>query len=350
MSVKKRINVIRGNVLRRMTKNIGISRFEIDKGADVSNIITRVLIIRPNHRLGNQLMITPMVQEIIATFPKCQIDLFVKGSIAPVIFKNYTNINQIIQLERKPFKHFLKYIKGWMSIKKYRYDLVINVVNNSSSGRLSAQFANSKYKLFSDDNPEIQERHKDYRHMAKFPVYNLRYYLAKLGIPEIDKPAPPMDLKLSADELATGKKILTGIIKNDRKIISIFTFATGTKCYSPDWWEKFYQRLLLEFPAYNIVEVLPVENVSQIAFKAPSYYSKDIREIGSVIANTEVFIGADSGMMHLASASGANTVGLFAVTETGIYAPYNGDSLAINTSETTIDDWFDILHRIVDKG
>jgi ADP-heptose:LPS heptosyltransferase len=33
------------------------------------------------------------------------------------------------------------------------------------------------------------------------------------------------------------------------------------------------------------------------------FYSKDIREIGAVIANTEIFIGADSGIMHLASAS-----------------------------------------------
>jgi ADP-heptose:LPS heptosyltransferase len=41
------------------------------------------------------------------------------------------------------------------------------------------------------------------------------------------------------------------------------------------------------------------ENVSQIAFKSPTFYSKDIREIGAVIANTEIFIGADSGIMHL---------------------------------------------------
>jgi hypothetical protein len=38
------------------------------------------------------------------------------------------------------------------------------------------------------------------------------------------------------------------------------------------------------------------ENVSQIAFK-PTFYSKDIREIGAVIANTEIFIGADSGII-----------------------------------------------------
>jgi hypothetical protein len=29
------------------------------------------------------------------------------------------------------------------------------------------------------------------------------------------------------------------------------------------------------------------KNVSQIAFKSPTFYSKDIREIGAVIANTK---------------------------------------------------------------
>jgi predicted Rossmann-fold nucleotide-binding protein len=57
--------------------------------------------------------------------------------------------------------------------------------------------------------------------------------------------------------------------------------------------------------------VLPVENVSQIGFKAPTFYSKDVREIGALMANTEVFIGGDSGIMHLASASKVSTVGLF---------------------------------------
>jgi hypothetical protein len=64
-----------------------------------------------------------------------------------------------------------------------------------------------------------------------------------------------------------------------------------------------YDRLKAEYSNYNIIEVLPVENVSQIGFKAPTFYSKDVREIGALMANTEVFIGGDSGIMHLASAS-----------------------------------------------
>jgi hypothetical protein len=55
-----------------------------------------------------------------------------------------------------------------------------------------------------------------------------------------------------------------------------------------------FYALLQRISDYNIIEILPVENVSQIAFKSPVFYSKDIREIGAVIANTEIFIGADN--------------------------------------------------------
>ena len=100
------------------------------------------------------------------------------------------------------------------------------------------------------------------------------------------------------------------IVDNDKKTIAIFTFATGDKCYSTLWWDGFYGKLQSAFGRqYNIMEVLPVENVSQINFKAPHYY---IREI---MTNTEVFTGAGSGIMHLASASSNPTVVLFSVTD-----------------------------------
>ena len=44
-----------------------------------------------------------------------------------------------------------------------------------------------------------------------------------------------------------------------------------------------YNTLCKEFKSYNIIEVLPVENISQIDFKAPSFYSKDVREIAHLL-------------------------------------------------------------------
>lgn len=349
MGLKTDINALRRKIMRRLTKNVGASQF--DKNVDLTKVeFKKILICRPNPRLGNQLLITPLVQDVIATFPKCEIDLFVNGGLAPIIFKNYTNINRIIRLPRKPFKEITKYVKGWLSLKKYNYDIVINVVENSSSGRLSAQFVNSKYKFFGDDVDDIQLKYNDYEHIAKYPVYNFRHYLTKLGFKENNSPVPNLDLKLSPSELAEAKKTLYSIVQNDKKTICIFTFATADKCYPESWWAPFYDRLKAEYSDYNIIEVLPVENVSQIGFKAPTFYSKDVREIGALIANTEVFIGGDSGIMHLASASRTPTVGLFSRDNIKMYQPYNNDSLAINTNTDSIDDYIAVLDKILKKN
>ena len=349
MSILKKVNVYRRILTKSLTKNIGNSHRNqtIDLSQKIE--IKRVLISRPNHRLGNLLLITPLVQDVNATFPDCKIDLFVKGGLTPIIFENYKNINTIIELPKKPFKNLIAYFKVWVQLKSAKYDFVINVNKNSSSGRLSAQFADAKYKFFGAEDTTLQAKYSDYGHIAKSPVYEFRSFLTQLGFPENTNSVPSLDLKLSANELAIGKKTVDEIVPATKKTISIFTYATDDKCYSTAWWHDFYAALLREFPDYNIIEILPVENVSQIEFKAPTFYSKDIREIGAVIANTEIFIGADSGIMHLASASLTPTVGLFSRPNQVTYAPYNNDSTAINTNSSSTETSIKIIKDILAK-
>ncbi|MCF6347765.1 MAG: glycosyltransferase family 9 protein [Flavobacteriaceae bacterium] len=347
MSILKNINVARRRLMHNITKNIGKSHFPKNVNLNAKIEVEKVLICRPNHRLGNLLLITPLVQEVIATFPECKIDLLVQGGLAPILFENYKNVDKIIQLPKKPFKNLIKYIQGIISVKKRRYDLVINAVIGSSSGKLYTLMANSKYKIFGEDNEDIQLKFKDHEHIAKYQVYSYRNYLSKLGFENNDKPVIELNIKLSTHEIKSGQKILKELVNNEKKIICLFTHATGDKCYSEFWWTIFYKKLKIEFPNYNIIEVLPIENISKIAFKAPSFYSKDIRELGSVIANTEVFIGADSGIMHLASASQTPTVGLFSRDNQKSYEPFGNKSVAINTNHINTTECIKIINDIL---
>jgi heptosyltransferase-3 len=348
MGIFKKIDNTRRKVMRRLAKNIGTSQANKPIKLDGKKIeIKRVLISRPNDRLGNLLLITPLLQEVIATFPDCKIDMFVRGGLAPALFKNYQNVDQIINLPRKPFKELLKYMLVWVTVKKHRYDIAINVVKYSSSGRLSCQVATSRFKFFGDDDDmDTQTVGTDYQHIAKQPVYSFRNYVTKLGFAKSNAPVPPLNLKLTEEELAHGKAIVDGLVHDPtKKTICLFTYATGRKCYSTEWWSAFYGKLKTEFPDYNFLEVLPKENVSQINFVEPAFDSGNVRHIGAVIKNTAIFIGADSGIMHLASAAGATTVGLFHYTNTKIYEPYNGNSVAIDTNFGTVEDWVDVVRE-----
>ncbi|SHM49151.1 glycosyltransferase family 9 protein [Flavobacterium chilense] len=350
MSVLSKINDYRRGIMRNLTKNIGKPKMEDDFILVDKTEIKRVLICRPNGRLGNLLLITPLVQEVAETFPNCKIDLFVKGTLAPIIFENYNVVDKTIHLPKKPFKNLLEYLKVWISIKKEPYDMAINVDQNSSSGRLAVRFSNAKYKFYGDSNEEQSQQKSDYDHIAKYPVYNFRNYLTKLRLTKSNKIVAPIDLKLSSAEITNGKKLLNDLGDSDKKTICIFTYATGAKCLSEEWWERFYTQLTAEYKNYNIIEILPVENVSQIGFKAPSFYSKDIREIGSVIANADLFIGADSGIMHLASAVQTPTIGLFSVSNLKKYEPYDNSSVGIDVTLYTKKEYIKTINSILNNG
>ena len=349
MSFKRRINAVRRRITRNLTKNIGCTK--LDRNYDVNSKIDfkNILICRPNHRLGNLLLLSPLVQEINSVFPDCKIDLFVKGNLAPILLKNYASVENYIVLPKKPFKELIKYFRVWFKIKQEKYDLVINIDKSSSSGRLSTQFCRANFKFFGELNEEIITEYPDHKHMAKYPIYEFRHYLNQLGFPKQQKEIPTINIKLSNKELQDAKLILDQTVPAEKKTIAIFTYATGLKCYCIEWWKTFYEKLTTTFPDYNILEILPAENVSQIDFKAPTFYSKDVREIAALIANTTLFIGADSGIMHLACASQTPVLGLFSVTIPEKYEPYGNNSLAIDTNTTNQDAIIDIIKKQLKK-
>jgi heptosyltransferase III len=349
MNALKTINSFRRFIMRGLTKKIGATRATLTNRLNNADQVIRILICRPNHRLGNLLMTTPMIQEVSDMFPRASIDLFVKGSVVKEIFQNYSNIRNIFQLPKKPAKALGKYIATWLLLKKDAYDLVINIDRNSASGRLATQFANGTHKFFDGAGYEVYSRQSNYRHLAASPVYQLRDFISYLGIPTIERPAPVLNLKLTNEELESGLRRLSLLVDATKPTICIFTYATGTKCFPRSWWSEFYLRLKQKFLNCNVIEILPIENLSLISFEAPAFYSKNIREIGSLIANTQLFIGADSGMMHLANASQTPTIGLFSVTDHLLYGPYGNHSVGLNMKEHTVDDCLDIAARILEK-
>lgn len=161
------------------------------------------------------------------------------------------------------------------------------------------------------------------------------------------KQTPNIDIKLSHSELQSGKLLLKNINKGNKKTICLFTYATGNKCYSEAWWSELYKELLESLPCYNFVEILPIENISNLSRRAPTFYSTDIRELASFIANTDIVVAADSGIMHLASSTLTPTIGLFSVTDTKVYAPYNKNSMAIDTNTNSIDDIVLIIKKVL---
>ena len=341
MNPKGRINNLRRKTTRFFSK-IFVSD-KLSEGHFSQNItqVKKVLVSRPNHRLGNNLLLTPLITEISEIFPNAEIHIFTKGGLADVVFENYKNVTRLIKLPRKPFKNLIEYFSCWFSILSQKYDISINANRVSFSGKLAIKFSRSNYKFYNILNENL-EYIDDYSHNAKNPAYNLRLQV-KNKIDRSEITIPKLDIKLRDYEIKNGEKLLKSMFRNQKPTISIFTFATGDKCYSKDWWKELYSKIKNFENDFNILEILPAENVSQIDFAAKSYYSRDIREIASVMSNVKIFIGADSGMMHLAHASNVSTIGLFKVTEPEFYGVYGDNNISVDTNIINSDNIISII-------
>ncbi|MCR5862590.1 hypothetical protein LRS05_10705 [Flavobacterium sp. J372] len=74
----RKANSHKRSLLGALTKSLGSEVEAAPPGLDAATI-ERILVVRPNHRLGNTLMLTPLVREINHLLPGATVDLFVKG-------------------------------------------------------------------------------------------------------------------------------------------------------------------------------------------------------------------------------------------------------------------------------
>lgn len=299
--------------------------------------IHRVLVCRPNHRLGNAVLISPLIAELEKTYPGAEIDIVTGGRAAESLFSARFNVRNVICLPRRIARHLWVTAGLLRQLRLSSYDLAIDACIGSQSGRLLLAWVRARYKIgFSASTWNSDQVNKPDpscpEHMAKRSVFLLRQALGK----NVEPIYPPLDIRLSDVERARGQEALTAIRgpmvpEQGKKVVGVFANATGAKRYDEYWWQLFLIALQLRRPDIVIVDVLAEHGASQLSGSFASFYTRDVRKLAAVIASMDGFISADCGVMHVAAASGTPTYGLFSVTDEAKYAPYGHGSGGIDT-------------------
>jgi ADP-heptose:LPS heptosyltransferase len=316
--------------------------------------IYRILVCRPNHRLGNTLLLTPLIAELERTYRGCEIDILSEGQIAAEVFSTFFSVKNIYCLPRRGFKHPWAFLSLLLHIRKTRYDLIIDPCLGSNFSRAMTKFLDGRYKLGFDDRvggsglTHAVPRSVAMPHMAKRAI-NLVRWINKCTDGD-DNEFPSMEIRLTTNERERGTRFLAGILSDSdrsipRPLLGIFANATGAKRYPQAWWSEFIAALVEKLPHAGIVEFVPMHGKSMLDSAWPAYYSSDIRRMGAVMAAVDLVVSADCGVMHLAVASGVPTAGLFCTTDSTVYEPYGHESGALQTCGLSARD---CAERIVD--
>ena len=301
--------------------------------------IYRILVCRPNHRLGNMLLLTPLIAELERTYPGAEIDILAEGGIATEVFGTFFSVKNIYCLPRRGFKHPWTFLSLLLGIRKTRYDLIVDPCLGSNFSRAMTKFLTGRYKLGFDDRvagsglTHAVPHSVAMRHMAKRAINLVRWVHARAD-DDADN-FPCMDIRLTANEREQGRGMLAGMLSDSaaRPRVGIFANATGAKRYPQAWWREFIAALMEAIPQADVVEIVPMHGHSMLDSAWPAYYTSDIRRMGAVMAAVDLLISADCGVMHLAVASSVPTAGLFCVTDPAVYAPYGHDGGALQTND-----------------
>ncbi|OOG62968.1 hypothetical protein B0E46_11605 [Rhodanobacter sp. B04] len=309
--------------------------------------IYRILVCRPNHRLGNILLVTPLIAELERLYKGAEIDIVAEGPAASDVFATFFSVKNIYCLPTRGFKHPLAFVSLLSKVRKNRYDLVIDPCIGSNFSRILTKVFRGRYKLGFDDAPSprglthVVPESLAPRHMAKRPVSLVRLH-GSSGHDEI-RDFPSLDIRLSDTERAQGRSIVRELLDASNQsaaklAIGIFANATGAKRYPGEWWADFIATLTEACPHAGLVEIIPANGRSMLDSRWPGYYSSKIRRMGAVMSGLDLMISADCGVMHLAVASHVPTVGLFSVTDANVYGPYGLGNRLLVTNDSTAGD------------
>ncbi|WP_019463522.1 glycosyltransferase family 9 protein [Dyella japonica] len=305
--------------------------------------IYRILVCRPNHRLGNMILMTPLIQELERVYPGVEIDILSEGRIAEEVFSSFFSVKNIYCLPKRGFKHPVSFLGMLHGIRQTQYDLIIDPCIGSGFSRAMTRHLRGRYTLgFSDDGARSGLTHPvpesvAGNHMGQRPINLLRWARATYsGVVDDTSHYPSLDLRLTEQELLQGRAAVDQLLSDTergtaRPVVGLFANATGAKRYSSEWWAEFITTLREISPQANLLELIPMHGRSMLGDAWPGYYSSDIRRMGAVMANMDLMMTADCGVMHLAVASRAPTLGMFSVTDASVYAPYGHGSSALVT-------------------
>jgi heptosyltransferase-3 len=305
--------------------------------------VYRILICHLGLTLGNTLLLTPLLQELDATWPGAEIDLATRSKAASVVYTRYTSIRCIFHLPAHGLRHPLRLWRELHAMRKTHYDLAIDPDPQSQSGRLLLLMAKANYKLgFSGPKKSGNVTHAvsisgAVASTGQRPVFLLRHALGKTATAAYPLP----DIRLDSNEREWGRNTLGRVLeaaqvqRNRKIIVGIFANATGPKFLGATWWIRLLSTLEDATPDAHLVEIIPASGRTLLGSRFSAYCSSDVRRVASVLSALDFYISLDCGIMHLACASHTPTIAIFTTTNAAEWGPYGPSDHTIRAYDMT---------------
>ena len=276
----------------------------------------RILFVTSN-RLGDAVLSTGLLDHLIRTHPDARITVAC-GPVAEGVFARMPNRERTIVLDKRPAS--LHWLPLWAKAATVLWDLVVDIRGSALAWLVPTR------------------RHAVMRRRTGHKVAQLAAVL------QLDPPPLPVTWTAPEDRARAAS-----LLPTDRPVIAL----SPTANWPPKVWpaERFAAlfRALAAGPLAGAVPAVfgasgPAEAAMAQPLLAALPHAIDLvgkltlPEVAACFARAALFVGNDSGLIHLAAASDTPTLGLFGPTPADEYAPAGPRATAVISRSSLMQD------------
>jgi len=280
----------------------------------------KILFITSTY-LGDAIISSGILNENIKKYPKAKFTV-VSGNAPAPLFKNFPQVEKVIPLAKKKFS--MHWIDLWFRCFLTKWDIIIDVRGTGIS-----------YFLYTKKRYIWQSKNTQ-----KMKVHQLAEWMGLKATPENKIWVGKEDLSKAKELIGTSKVICISPAANWDK-----------KCWPLNYFSELCADLTSKkglFPGYKIAvfgapnqrqELQPL--FDQLP-EAEDFVGRiTLPTIAAYFSLSELFIGNDSGLMHLAASMETKTLGLFGPSPENIYGPWGKNAIFVRTPE----DFFESMDK-----
>ena len=289
--------------------------------------VRKVLLVRLRS-IGDTVLATPSAFALKRFLPKVEVDILVEDWVAPLL-DHHPHINNVIVLERGELMARLRVARELRSAK---YDVVYNLHGGTTATFLT-RATGARHRV----GFKTYQYAQLHNHLAPSPLllwgqqktHSVEQQLALLGwtgIPVTDRPRTQLGVSPGAAETINRRLAAAGL--TDRKIALIHPAAAfATK----QWATENFAR---------VVEYVAERGFAPVAIAAPheqavlenlvaessvhiEMFDLSLPGVTALAARSQLFVGNDSGIAHIAAAVGTPCVVVFGSSNIAHWRPWN---------------------------
>jgi ADP-heptose:LPS heptosyltransferase len=276
-----------------------------------------ILFITHN-RLGDATLSTCILNQLHGQHPHAQFTI-VTGKIPAQLFESVPNLKRLIIINKA--KYHLHWLKLWSKTVLHHWDIVVDCRGSAISWLLWTKQRFYKYL----PNTKHIHRVQRYAGMMKREQTTLPKIWINIEHKQKASDILPQSGHIIAIGPAANWRAKTWRAAHFNELI--------TALRNPDGLYPDAHIIVIAAPGereqvQEVIDALPENRFIDLVG------TQTLLTIAAVMQKCELFIGNDSGLMHMAAAVGTPTIGLFGPTDKNKYSPYGPHCHVVNTPES----------------